>query len=1544
METLQQIIQRKLLEKKTGKITPAAPTVNYRQGAVPYNSLPTAPTRTTPIQATPQEPSLIQRVGNYVSPQPDQVRGIDVVRELPQAALDVISAPVKKLFEFVDKGGAQVLNTIASPIEAVTSKLAGDPELQSMRDVWNRAADNWGNRASEIGYPLEDLFKPTTPGKGMRVYTEKLQEVAKPSAQTVMDKNASIVDKAMSLGGLIGLGVVDFFANPFYLTSIKGLYKGSFELDKPTRTLILQGMANPKEAEALKALGLKQGATTQDIETAYKKIVMNTHPDRLRTVLGRTPTAEEAAIAKGIYNGANEARGFLKGKVKQFTPTEAPTARTATPSATAPMASAAPEAVSARVNAQLPVGQSTTPVINPVASGVGFQMIDSAKAKQTQTLITKLQKTLAERQAVIKAGRATPQALDQAKKLQTTIDLLQKKLQTATQAQIVKSGPVVTPQTTPRPQVSTPLAVAPKEPAITRNIPVQPMVNAAIPAKRQARPEAIAPQIERTTLTTNKVDSLDQIHRQEMINRNNKSMTPEQRAKYSIEAREKIGLKIPNELKKDTLKAEKEIDKKIKETKLTPEVIGKMREIQHEMDVQAILNHPDFKTSKFNKNLEELQAERANRPKVQLKKVESKKRAIDVALEKRREIKKEQKKMDRKYSDMIKERQVEIQKNMEARLKQVKERLDEEKKSYAERVQASMEIQEEKTGRMSEHSVEMEIAKLKQDLADYKKAGRDKQFFQELDFKLYQEYIDGKSKWDKSEIISDFIDKHFAEPEKYDKSISLQSKLLPISEIEDGLNKAWSTMIKWAYKESSGDKIMQALKEALQKSSLVNAIGKRVIYQYKLPDWYKKLKTLAESKQIAGQNTSKELMDYLSEGLTEEQKINLHGAIINHGISSDPDIAARAMVARDILDRFGKQFAEAGGIKMSTFEANKGQYLPRMYYSKELANPLMQWAKSGGMKASLQRAKHRGVIKVIAQEKLPNYQAKGWKKIADSSYKGYIKIRRDYTAEERKAMGEITNEPGYLVARGVSQLSHDSAILEMFKQVAILHPEIISRTPVADFIQLPQSRSYGYLSSKYVDPYIYNDIKGIIEARTFANQLGDKMLSEWKKFKIVDNPATHFRNMYFNFILSDIAGLHPQRADIYGSALLDVWNKTGDYKTANDGGLFGTSYVGAELKDLLLKNKVIKMDKNSKGVYEYSWNEKLGDNILDFGGKLLGYYNKAQAKLGNLYQAEEEWNKMALFKYAKQDLKMSNNDAIEFAKKWGLNYQAVTPWMNKFSQKWYGTPFVRFRMLAAPRIVEGAIFRPFTILKWLGIFAGIEEISRRALDMTKPQLDNLKNNIFPDWMKDGIYILMPEKDKSGNPQFLDLTYIIPYVEDLQGWNAYNYAFGNPMFRIPAEIMLNRSAFTGRDIIDKNLNPELSRQLMGYLGYAYQTIAPPLAPGGYNFDNIYNAIAQKQDYEGKTTDLISQISTSVFGLKLRAIDIPKEQKFRLIELKTKYDYVAGKIRSTLNNKGLNEDARAKEVKRLLGNIEELTNQASLIQNTGKTDEASKLFNR
>lgn len=208
-------------------------------------------------------------------------------------------------------------------------------------------------------------------------------------------------------------------------------------------------------------------------------------------------------------------------------------------------------------------------------------------------------------------------------------------------------------------------------------------------------------------------------------------------------------------------------------------------------------------------------------------------------------------------------------------------------------------------------------------------------------------------------------------------------------------------------------------------------------------------------------------------------------------------------------------------------------------------------------------------------------------------------------------------------------------------------------------------------------------------------------------------------------------------------------------------------------------------------------------NILD---KLKKVYNGVQDNLGALYEGEEQWNKLSLYKYAKNDLGMTPDEATAFAKKWGLNYSAVTPFMADLSQKWYGVPFIRFQLLAAPRLIEASLTRTATIAKWILVSYFLEEQARKKLGLTKEELKQIKEGLFPGWMQEGLYILYPEKDKYGQYQFMDLSYIVPFVQDVKAFDPSKYILQNPAVQYASAIISNKDSFTETEIQDKVVDP------------------------------------------------------------------------------------------------------------------------------------------
>lgn len=854
------------------------------------------------------------------------------------------------------------------------------------------------------------------------------------------------------------------------------------------------------------------------------------------------------------------------------------------------------------------------------------------------------------------------------------------------------------------------------------------------------------------------------------------------------------------------------------------------------------------------------------------------------------------------YKDYLREYEAKQAKKQTETQEEIRARLAIEKKLYKESQEASEAIMVEGTDKQTPS---MKKRVFEQELHQYKKEGKGEKFFRDL----YQKEFDKgtKDSEERADSIFDFMQTEL--PGK--TTIGQIFEMITLKPLEDALNKGIEHGLKFIYKNIAGPQMLESLQRTLKKSEFVNKIGRKIIFRYNQPQWYKDLSEATERKMINVNNISTELKEYLGKDLTNEEKIELQQAIVTGGYHVNPKIGDRAMVARHVLDDYGEQFYRVGAMSRETFEKNKGEYLMRAYYHPEVQKPLKEWYKnSDGQRASLNRAKKRGIEKRFHEDKAQKLIAEGWEDRGPvKSQPGYRRVWRDFTKEERKAMNEVLDLPEYLVSKTIRDVGYDVALLNKFAEVA-KHADAVSDSPIKNWVKMPDAKNYGKLAGKYVDPEIAEDIRGIMKARETASKI-TQAVSTWKKWKVTWNIATHFRNMYWNIILADIAGLSPARVDIYGSALYDVFkgSKSADFVEARNLNTFGGTFTGNELKPIFegarLKH-LGNLEPNKDGLYEVDWKDKLGADITDKFNSLKRAYGKVDNKLGDIYRGEEVWNKLALYKYFKYEKGLSPEEASKQARFWGQDYGSIPHGVREFGRKWWGMPFVSFQYVMVPIIGKALISRTASIAKWILIGFLMEEQARKALKLSRKALRTIKENLFPDWMQNGLYITYPELDENGQYQFLDMSYVVPYVQDVKTLDPTTYYFQNPVAQYGMALHTNIDPFLGTEIWNKQTDPGALGAIKSYNKYLYRQIVPPLAPGGYNYIKIKNAIYDAKypplEEGRRVMSINAAIADAIFGFKLRPIDISKEQRYRLKDIEDTYNENMRELEMVLDGRG------------------------------------------
>ncbi|MCZ6159020.1 hypothetical protein [Campylobacter ureolyticus] len=279
--------------------------------------------------------------------------------------------------------------------------------------------------------------------------------------------------------------------------------------------------------------------------------------------------------------------------------------------------------------------------------------------------------------------------------------------------------------------------------------------------------------------------------------------------------------------------------------------------------------------------------------------------------------------------------------------------------------------------------------------------------------------------------------------------------------------------------------------------------------------------------------------------------------------------------ANDVRNQIIKEFEYQVGAKLvdeNTAKEFSGNFLSRIYENEGLKSKFKDWISSSSSAFGIDPIYKRGLEKTIG---IGEYQRlKTLNKIAVKGDKGFstegkwilnepydektllkmadentkIKIRRDYTADERAKMGEVTDIarvlPQTLYKMASRRINNEflSKTLDLAKNTdKILAPdELLPHLKELQkagnkreimrlgYMQIPDNDRFGVLKGKFLRRDVAYDISQKIDS--FRNKnLGTKIytdyLNAWKWAKTVGNTTGHFNNFVGNAFLMKLAGI-----------------------------------------------------------------------------------------------------------------------------------------------------------------------------------------------------------------------------------------------------------------------------------------------------------------------------------------------------------------------------------------------------------------------------------
>lgn len=434
-------------------------------------------------------------------------------------------------------------------------------------------------------------------------------------------------------------------------------------------------------------------------------------------------------------------------------------------------------------------------------------------------------------------------------------------------------------------------------------------------------------------------------------------------------------------------------------------------------------------------------------------------------------------------------------------------------------------------------------------------------------------------------------------------------------------------------------------------------------------------------------------------GLDDADRVAMHEYMVGEGNAIKPELKPLADALRRQIDDMSAKLVDLGVLDKTSRDALAGQYLARSYekHLKDRINSVF----SSGKKVDEIHSRGFAFKEFKDREAMDKFLSKNPQiaKSMDQAYNkggvrvvekpnGKIELWRDYTKDERSAMGEI-RDAAFSIPQTLNKLNDMIENAKFLKSVSELsggavipNTEIKARYGKLDlddaikkelgregYAQMPKSDSYGALAGQWVRKDIKSDIISSFAQSGDMGVLIDgwkKYLSIWKMSKTVWSQTAHVGNYVSNGFLLNLAGMSAKqvvasmakftRAQIGNGAInrykqLRLKNVTSKlspaerreyaqlmrekeiqtYKLAEDVGLFGRSSLLDIQNGFARTTKELRQGKIARIIDgDAAGKQSVVASAAQKAGDALG---AVADKAGALYAGEDNVGRLALFSH-----------------------------------------------------------------------------------------------------------------------------------------------------------------------------------------------------------------------------------------------------------------------------------------------------------------------
>lgn len=520
--------------------------------------------------------------------------------------------------------------------------------------------------------------------------------------------------------------------------------------------------------------------------------------------------------------------------------------------------------------------------------------------------------------------------------------------------------------------------------------------------------------------------------------------------------------------------------------------------------------------------------------------------------------------------------------------------------------------------------------------------------------------------------------------------------------------------------------------------------------------------------------------------------------------------------------------------------------------------------------------------------------------------------RKALEEETRKALGEIPQASSRFIAGGVlaeQAIARGEAFANIAAKFAVDKNVVESAGELAPrfFTQIPDTAGWGKLAGVYLPREIATPLLQARQRPEGINKVLEAATGWFKFSKVILNPATHMRNVRTNISLIHnqvgLGGLDPR-----------IWVKAIREVVTNGRAFQEAKAVSSAFVDTFTKTELRTLVKNP----------------TEQG--LVDYLRRAGAGAARLYEIEEQVGKMVVY-LTMRGRQFSPEASAKAAELALFNYRKVPGWVDR-ARRIGIYPFLTFPYKVATETLPQVVRRP-------GRFSQQAKI----IEAFREPLTEEEQRALPPHMRNGGMLKFPFV-LNGHPVLFDLTYELAYGDIAEAGTPITalaqavrrvragefdpgellrdlIPFMTPLGQVAAELALNRSAFTGREIFPEGETPRQKVKLIGQ--HAARFAAPSILsktilPGGELRRSIEAALpggSTGVSPSGREPLPLPQAALSTLaGLKTQMLDVKRERRFRALDLRRAVEDINARIRSVARDQSLDDATRRARITELV----------------------------